>query len=492
MKLFQLMFMIGMYVQICAQDFAALSDSSVRNVDILNGTFLGNWQRNYYGDHAPESLHIIWRHYLGEGKTVISTKIGEKLWKGSGWTGQPLLVAEDKVVHLIQGAFDHHLKKIDTRNGSLIWQYKFDDVIKGTGTIWQNKHAQTLEESLVIMQGSRRGLTKNLNSRYVPSFRAVSYFTGNELWRLNSKRTPSYSRDVDGSAVVLNDTAYIGLENALFIVFNPNLQYASQRDGMLQPQIYQELLLYSQRDIYRHGGNLVTESSPAILGEMIFITSGSGHVYGYDLKKKQITWEYYTGSDIDGSPVVTPDSCILVPVEKQYITGQGGLLKLDPFAKKGNEVRWYFPTEDDSVISWQGGVIGSAAINSATKPNNFPHMCAVLAIDGYLYVLNLTSVKYENNTMIKVPGPDGSTLFPIPQLLYKYKVGPSIATPIFVGNKLVVPTYNGLFLFKFDNTLGMRLIDSIPGISFESTGVTHAGRLYIGARNGYLYCLGSH
>src|SRR6056297_2689705 len=118
-------------------------------------TFLGNWQRNYYGENPPDKLDVIWKHYLGKGETVISRNIGTKEWAGAGWTGQPLLVKERKKLFLIQGAYDHHLKKINAETGSLVWQYKFDDVIKGTGTIWVNRRADSLENELVILHGCR-------------------------------------------------------------------------------------------------------------------------------------------------------------------------------------------------------------------------------------------------------------------------------------------------------------------------------------------------
>ena len=35
-------------------------------------TFLGNWERNYYGENAPGKLNLIWKLYLGKGETVIS------------------------------------------------------------------------------------------------------------------------------------------------------------------------------------------------------------------------------------------------------------------------------------------------------------------------------------------------------------------------------------------------------------------------------------
>ena len=62
------------------------------DVKIINGTFLNNEKRNYYGDKLPDSLQVIWRHRLGSGKTRVN---GEVTWSGAGWTGQPLMVEEN-------------------------------------------------------------------------------------------------------------------------------------------------------------------------------------------------------------------------------------------------------------------------------------------------------------------------------------------------------------------------------------------------------------
>jgi hypothetical protein len=68
-------------------------------------------------------------------------------------------------------------------------------------------------------------------------------------------------------------------------VFNPDPKFAAIKQGMLQPKIYKQVKLYEKSDQFRHGGNLVVESSPALLDDRIYITAGSGHVYGYDLNK---------------------------------------------------------------------------------------------------------------------------------------------------------------------------------------------------------------
>ncbi len=452
-------------------------------VEPLVPTFLGNRQRNFYGQNPPDQLNVAWRKYLGKGKTVISRKIGEKEWKGAGWTGQPLLVREDSTMYVIQGAYDHHLRKIRARDGQTVWKYKFDDVVKGTGTLWHQPGYQEPENRLVILQGSRLGIDNYLDSDYIPSFRAISYFTGKELWRMNVGLTRSYSRDVDGSALMLRDTAYLGLENSRFTVFNPDYRQATRRQGMLQPEIYHQRLLYEPADVRKHDNNVVTESSPALLNGRIYVTSGSGHVYGYDLKTNQLEWDFYIGSDMDGSAVVTSDSCLLVSVEKQYISGRGGVFKLDPSRKPENAVVWYYPVPDAKLASWKGGVIGSVGVNHQYAIAGQDKLAAFVDIDGSLHVVNPRKTKPRQTVL----GPDSTQHYPTPRVVFQKDVGPSISTPVFFEDKLLVASYDGLFLFGYDRHHHFVLRDHFPA-PFEATPVAYDNKIYIASRNGYLYC----
>ena len=169
--------------------------------------------------------------------------------------------------------------------------------------------------------------------------------------------TDSYSRDVDGSCLMVNDTLYIGLENGIFTVIDPKPSSARNKNGMLQPKILSEAILYEKEDINNHKKNLVTESSPSKIGNHLYIASGSGHIYGYNLDSDSIDWDFYIGSDIDGSAIVTNDSCLLISVEKQYIDGEGGVFKLNPKKSPDKCVEWYFPVIGSKIGSWQGGVI---------------------------------------------------------------------------------------------------------------------------------------
>ena len=86
-----------------SQDYSFLSDGKIKSVEVIIPSFLGGKGRNYYGNEAPDRLDLLWKFNLGKGKTVISKKIGEKEWAGSGWTGQPLLVRENERLYIIQG-----------------------------------------------------------------------------------------------------------------------------------------------------------------------------------------------------------------------------------------------------------------------------------------------------------------------------------------------------------------------------------------------------
>lgn len=459
------------------------TDSVKKDVILLIETFLGNSERNYYGNVAPEKLDLIWKHNLGGGRSNMPHS--SDLMYGAGWTGQPLLISENNKKYIFQGALDHHLKKIDAETGELIWQYKFDDVIKATGSLYYNPNLKIPENKLVVLQGSRQGYGMSMGSKYIWSFRGISGISGDELFRINVKRTESVSRDVDGSACVVNDTAYIGFENGMLNIFNPNPEFSEKPGDYNIPQIYNEIKLYEKSDVGKHRGNIINEASPCKLGNKLFIAAGSGHVYGYNLLTKEIDWDFYIGSDLNGSCVATFDSCILVPVEKQYIAGKGGVLKLDPRKSEKDAVVWYFATGNRTVSDWEGGVIGSPAVNDKYIKSEQSHYATFIGMDGWVYVVEHTKI---DSAEIEI-GFDGKSKYDKPKLIYKYNVGSSISSPIILENKLVACSYSGIYLFEYDNAGNFKFLERRGGC-FEATPIAYDKRIYIGGKDGYLYCLG--
>lgn len=451
---------------------------------VINSTFLGGNQRNYYGNFCSDSLNLIWKHELGSGKTIVTAQAGVEIWAGAGWTGQPLITEEYGVQYIYQGAYDHHLKKLRLDSGKLVWQYEFDDILKGTGSIAIITDAADSLNRLVIYQGSRKGLQYSVSDTAVASFRAVSCFTGKEIWRMPMDHTDCYSSDVDASALFLGNRGYIGLENGYFVSFDP-LKQLHWNDTAMRPQLLHKELIYSQSDKAAHGGNLVTEASPVLLGDHIYIASGCGHIFGFNLTTEKFDWDMNIGCDIDGTPVATSDNCLLIAIEKQYIPGHGGVMKINPARKPDNCVDWYYPTGDRNFSSWIGGVIGSVSINDNYRNLNDPYLAAFTGIDGMLTVVN-----YKETTSDMVAGPDGKTLYPKPHVVFVKDIGPSISTPIFTGGHLVAAGYEGVRVFRHAAFKEFTETDFRPGM-FEATPITHDGRVIIASRDGFLYCMGS-
>ena len=466
-----------------AKDTVVIKKDSVpKDIELLVPTFRGNDARNYYGNSAPSSLDLIWKHKLGGGHSHMPH--GDDIMYGAGWTGQPLLISEHGKKFIFQGALDHNLKKIDADSGNLIWEYKFDDVIKGTGTLWYNKSFASPENRLVILQGSRQGYNFNMGSKFIWSFRGVSGITGEELYRINVKRTESVSRDVDGSALVIKDTAYIGLENGLFDIFNPNEKFASIENGYSIPEIISEEKLFDKTDVAKHRGNVINESSPCRIGNTLYYGAGSGYIFGYNLTTREWSKVFYVGTDLDGTLVSTDDSCLLVSVEKVFIQGSGGMLKINPSKPEDEALVWFFPTGNKTLSDWNGGVIGTPGINDFYIGKEDNHIAVFLAIDGYMYVVDHKTLDDEQTLSF-----DGKHRCPKPKLLYKYYTGGSISSPIILKDKIIAAGYGGLFLFSYDSSLNFTLLEKRPGV-FEASPIVYDKKIFLGAKDGWLYCLG--
>ena len=444
---------------------------------ILYPTFLGNGGRNFYGRGMPDSLAVVWQVYLGGSQTRVGKRILD--WSGTGWPGQPTMLREAGRNYIIIGGFDHKLRKLDAETGRVIWAYGFDDVIKGAATLMPIYRGG--RDLVLILQGSRMGFNKNLGSAVVTSFRAIDA-DGREAWRLNLRRTDSYSRDVDASALVLDTLLYLGAENGIFYIIDPDPEKCVLKDGVLQPRVLKEITLYEPGDLVRHGGNLVAEASPTLCGDRIYIAAGSGHVYGINRRTWEADWRFDTGSDLDGTLSVTGDSCLLLTVEKQYISDRGGVFKLDPRNPADQAVVWFFPTGNRRFSDWEGGVIGSAAVRDS--------LVAFRAIDGNLYLINHYLFEPGARSWFK------KREYLQPKLLAQVRLSPAIATSVIVDDRVLTVGYDDkMIIFSVDRKdakteLTLRNCLIIPGF-FESTPLVWNGRIYVGNRNGYFYCIGA-
>ncbi len=470
-------------------------------------TFLGDATRRFYGrGPAPTSLQIVWRTEIGSGWTPGKKEDDPpRVWAGTGWTGQPALVRQgDRLVLLVSG-YDHGLHKLDARDGSQLWRREYDDILKSSPSVFENPAATGPGDRYIVCAGSRRGYPTELDDPDIAPYRAFTLGKGEELWRLPVPQTAAYTRDCDGSGLYLNGRLYIGVESGWMYALDPVMTepFGEHR----RPAVLAERLLLGDGGDDRHADDLALEASPALLGDRLYIASGAGHIYGLTLDTLEVVYDRRIGSDMNGTTVPTASGKLLVPVEKQYIDGRGGMMLIDPAKPADADPEWYFPTGDRELGDWRGGVIGSASVNDAANADGrYPALAAFSAIDGNLYVVAQDVLADE-----EVEGPNGEKGLATPQLVFSADIGGSISTPIIVGDSIVAAGYDEtVHMYRItyrkapkgaEGALSGRSGDwwrvsvretarQTIGASIESTPILWDGRVYVGARDGYFYCLG--
>jgi len=447
----------------------------------LVATYLGDNERNYYGNLAPSKLRVKWKTPLGSGKTTFGLS-DIRTWKGVGWTGQPLVIQEGNEIYLIQGTLSHHVKKIRARDGAVIWSTSVGDVIKGTPTFIDVGGPAETRYTLIV--GSRSGFGQHWRTGTAYSLHGISYTTGKKLWRHNSRATASNSRDVDASAVVLGSKAAIPLENGYFTVFSPDVRKAAKGTGLPAPRISKQSLLYKESDFALYGSEVCCESSPTMVGSTAYVAAGAGRVYACGLGFFGGTsTKLDIGGDLNGTMPLTNDKHLLLGIEKQFIAGQGGVVKFST----GGKVKWFHPLPDRKWYTWNGGLVGSPAVNHRYQSTISKDLACFVGVDGNLTLID--HKKLQPGTMNW--GPRRKQQYPAPLVLDTVKLPQgSISTPLFVGDKIIVGYDNGMDLYQVTPAGKMVRLDRLSGPMFDATPVVWNGRVYAGSKNGFLYCLG--
>ena len=409
-------------------------------------TFLGDETRRLYGlGPPPDHLSLIWKTTIGSGLTSGVRKKGDKpnkpikpaTWSGTGWTGQPAIIKDKSKLYLVVGGFDHDLHKIEMTTGKVVWEYAFDDIIKSSPTVIEDPRPDSRQDKYLVLSGSRRGFPSDFTRpepRPVPR-RLVRHGQGGLAPARAAHRELQPRR---GRQRLLLQGPHVrwGRERVV-------LQARPLRDRRLERRTRRRRSSPSaccsatRATPQRTAATSCSRRRPACWTTSSTSVPAPGHVYGMRRSDLKVVWDYRTGSDLDGTPVPTSAGKLLVPVEKQYISGHGGVLMLDPSKDPADSVVWFFPTGDRTLADWEGGVIGSVAVNDSYDPwGRRPRLAAFIAIDGNLYVVS------QNRTSGEGPGPNGDGPWPTPRVVAKFYVGGGIGTPIMVDDSIVAAGYD--------------------------------------------------
>ena len=209
-------------------------------------------------------------------------------------------------------------------------------------------------------------------------------------------------------------------------------------------------------------------SSPAVAGNRVFIGSGDGGLYAFDLATGARRWRYDAGSAVSSSPAVGGG---LVYAEAR----DGSIFAVD--AATGTR-RWRLTTGKDLPLPW-GHESGDHFLSS---PAYVDGMIVVGSGDGGIYALDAATGRKKWRAQTE---------------------GRVRASPAVANGRVYAGSYDGR-VYCYDLTSGtLRWRYETEGVtlksgsygfdrrSIQSSPAVDNGVVYVGARDGFLYAIGA-
>ncbi|HRW61937.1 MAG TPA: PQQ-binding-like beta-propeller repeat protein [Bacteroidales bacterium] len=282
---------------------------------------------DFYQSSPVEKDDMI---YFGCGKYFYAVKssTGKEIWSVSteGVNHSSPAIQNDK---LIFGSFDSNIYCLNRYTGEKIWSYETGrDTARYT---WIGVQASPAVDGENVYIGSRDGLIYKFNIN-----------TGDTIWTNNN-----FERSWMPSSFAIDDKIYCGSSDAFS---------------------FYEIDKESGKINFRISTNSYTFSSPAIDSNMAYIGSANGRLYGINLKKKQIAWEFRTHGSL---------------TDTLRIYNKQGILDLDKLKLRAKESK---VADLESLIHfYQGMFISQGAILSSPVIKN--GIIYFASNDGYVYAV---------------------------------------------------------------------------------------------------------
>ena len=122
-----------------------------------------------------------------------------------------------------------------------------------------------------------------------------------------------------------------------------------------------------------------------MVGNTAYVAAVVGRVYASGLGFFGVTsTKLEIGGDLNGTMPLTNDKHLLLGIEKQFISGQGGVVKFSTSGK----VKWFHPLPDRKWYTWNGGLVGSPSVNHRYNSKVSKDLACFVGIDGVLTLVN--------------------------------------------------------------------------------------------------------
>jgi outer membrane protein assembly factor BamB len=318
--------------------------------------FRGNPTRTYYGEGpVPQSPEVLWR--FPDSAMCGNSPVGgeDKVWCGSGWTGQPLVWERpDGITEVIFGAYDKRIHFVDAATGERTRpDFNMGDIIKGTPTLDPDGFP-------LVYSGSR-------SSRF--RVVAIDRADPTELWGLEASAVDGiWNNDWDSNPVIVDDYLYVGGENSWFFIIKLNRGYDAAGMVTVDPQLVFSMPAWTDELRNAIGNDQSVENSPAVFENRVYFANSAGRVVGLDVSdiaagNVSIVFDFWTGDDTDATIVIDEDGMLYVSSHSDHDTARsaelGYFMKLDPYQPE-DPVVWSIPLPNSGGVA--GGIWATPAL----------------------------------------------------------------------------------------------------------------------------------
>jgi hypothetical protein len=423
--------------------------------------FRGNPTRTYYGaGPIPADLQVLWR-FPSEAMCGNSPVGGQdKVWCGSGWTGQPVVWERpDGVTEVIFGAYDKHIHFLDAATGARTRpDFFMGDIIKGSVTLDPDGFP-------LLYSGSRD-----------PQFKIIALDREEPvtLWTLDAASVPGmWNNDWDSNPVIVDDVMYQGGENSWWFAVALNRAYDEQGLVTVAPEIVYDTPAFTDSLVGAVGRQQSVENSTAVFEDRAYFATSAGRVVGVDIGGLpsgggEIVFDYWVGDDVDATIVIDGEGDLYVAAQIDHATSRGAevgqLVKLDPDNPDDPRV-WGLGVPSRNGL--EGGIWATPAL-----------------VDDILYVPT------NPGDLLAVDTATG-------QVVWSDTIGGHAwSSPVYADGRLLVSvncdTTAALRVYDVSNPRSPRTIEehAFAGGCIESTPALWKGTLFVGSRDGFFYAVG--
>ncbi|HEX6398993.1 MAG TPA: PQQ-binding-like beta-propeller repeat protein [Actinomycetota bacterium] len=426
-------------------------------------TFRGNASRTYYGEGpVPLDPVIGWRTPAEPMCSFSSVGIERSRWCGTGWTGQPNVVAgEDERIEVREGAYDGMYHFLDGLTGEPVREpLPTRDLAKGSATSDPDGYP-------LYYAGSRDGRLRIV---------ALDRKDPVVLWSIQGATSvprPLRNDDWDGAPLVVDDVLFVGGENGWLYVVRLHRGYDDAGLVRVRPRIVAKVPGFDDELLRAIGDAEVSiENSVALHDGVLYFANSGGLVQGWDVSdvfaggsNVERVFRFWTGDDTDATVVIDDAGALYVASEYQRGNERshevGQLMKLDPSRP-----------EDPLVWSIHAREIGfEGAGGSWSTPALYADLVIFTTAAG-----RVLAVERETG-----------------DVRWERRVGaPAIGSPVVVGGVLIQGDCRG-DLWAWDVSEPVADPVLLWRLHFndciESTPAVWRGWIYLGTRQGYLYGL---